>query len=78
MSLTAFQRVRRLQRVEEMIPENIQAKQQEVIEEEVKVEEPVEEVKEEATEEVVEEEKTEEVVEEEPKATTTRRRNRRS
>ena len=69
MSLTAFQRVRRLNRVEEMRPENIQARAEEVKEAEVKVEEPVEEVKEEIAEKAVEEE---------PKSETNRRRNRRS
>lgn len=75
MSLTAFQRVRRLNRVEEMRPENIQAKQKEVKEAvevkeaEVKVEEPVKEVKEEISEKEVKEE---------PKSETNRRRNRRS
>ena len=49
MSLTAFQRVRRMKQVEEMKPENIKVEEKPVVTEqiiepkEVKVEEPVEE-----------------------------------
>lgn len=56
MSLTAFQRVRRMQQVEEMKPENI-------VKEEVKVEEIPVPQPEEVKEEVVEENPVEEKVE---------------
>lgn len=67
MSLTAFNRIRRMNQVEEMKPENIKKAQEEKAEEvpvkeEIKIEAPVEEVK-------------EEKVEEKPNTQTARRRN---
>ena len=58
MSLTAFQRYRRMKQVEEMKPENIQKQEEEKVEEEKpEVQETIEEPKVENTEETIEEEK---------------------
>ena len=66
MSLTGFNRLRRMQQVEEMKPENIQPKEE--VKEEI-IEPVIEEIKEEKVEEI-----KEEPVEEEKPATTARRR----
>lgn len=77
MSLTAFQRYRRMKQVEEMKPENIEKKYEEPVRnipsEEVK-EEPVAEVVEEAKEEAPVEEVKEEAAEPTPRRRTSTRR----